>query len=262
MSDVIERTVFPVDELEPHPFNKEIYNRGEISGLVDRIDTHGFKATERPTVLPDGTILSGHRRWRAAVELGFDTLPVEIVDIEDPEEQKRRILLANEYRDKTAGEKIREGDAWEQLEREKAKERKENAGGHTEKLPEGDAGETREKVGEKIGVSGRTYEKGKTVKQEAENGNETAQEQWEQLENGDQSIHGAYQVVKTEDKEELETPDTDFSPEGVEIEPWSTATTRDIEIEHREAESGDVIICVDGEDHEIAESLFESIFKT
>ena len=59
-------------------------------------------------------------------------------------------------------EKIREGKAWEQVEREAAKERKTKAGESnlptTESTSRGNSttskGKTRDKVGEKIGVSG------------------------------------------------------------------------------------------------------------
>ena len=55
------------------------------------------------------------------------------------------------------------------MEREKAKERKRDGGKvkDPENLPEASKGDRRDKVGEKIGVSGRTFEKGKKVKETA-----------------------------------------------------------------------------------------------
>lgn len=199
-----------VDDLSAHEFNREIYNTN-ATDLIERIEENGYQENfGRVTIKPDGTILSGHRRWKAAQACGVDEIPVEIVKPETELEEQRLILLANEYRDKTPAEKIREGEAWERVESEKAKERNSETGGASpEKLPDTDKGETREKVGEKIGVSGRTYEEGKKVKQKAEQGDETAQEQWEKLETGEQSIHGAArEVKKSENKTKEEKPKT------------------------------------------------------
>ena len=204
-----------VDDLQAHEFNREIYNTN-ATDLIDRIEEQGYEDTfGRITIKADGTILSGHRRWKAAQAAGIEELPVEVVEPDGEFEEKRLILLANEYRDKTPAEKIREGEAWEEIEHKKAKERqgertdlKEHSGNSTGKL---DKGEKREKVGEKIGVSGSTYERGKEVKQKAEEGDEKAQEEWEKLESGKQSIHGAHKEVKknenkTDDEPERKDP--------------------------------------------------------
>ena len=113
------------------------------------------------------------------------------------------LLTANEYRDKTPAEIIGEGELWEELERKKAKERKRDGGKvkDPENLPEASKGDRRDKVGEKIGVSGRTFEKGKKVKEKAEEGDDTAKREWEKLETGEQSIHGAYEQVKQAERE-------------------------------------------------------------
>lgn len=200
-----------VDDLQAHEFNREIYNT-DATDLIDRIESEGYEETfGRITIKPDGTILSGHRRWKAAQAAGIDEIPVEVVDPDGEVEEKRLILLANEYRDKTPAEKIREGEAWEEIEHKKAKERqgertdlKEHSGNSTGKL---DKGEKREKVGEKIGVSGSTYERGKQVKKKAEEGDETAQEEWEKLDKGEQSIHGAHRNIKQSENQTDDEPD-------------------------------------------------------
>jgi len=68
-------------------------------------------------------------------------------------------------------------------------------------------------------VSGRTLEKGKKVKEKAEEGDETAQEQWEKLQAGDTSFHRAHkEVEKSEAEKEVEQqksaePQDDDPPE-------------------------------------------------
>ena len=201
-----------VDDLQAHQFNREVYNT-DATDLIDRIESQGYEDTfGRVKIKPDGTILSGHRRWKAAQATGIDEIPVEVVEVDGGLEERRLILLANEYRDKTPAEKIREGEAWEKIESEKATEREQSGG--TVELPEGEKGETREKVGEKIGVSGSTYERGKKVKQKAEEGDETAQKEWEKLESGEQSIHGAHTNVKKSENQTDSEPEKEESTES------------------------------------------------
>jgi ParB family chromosome partitioning protein len=200
-----------VNNLEPHSFNTRIYNV-ETEDLEEKIEQHGFEPIGRLQIKPDGTILSGHRRWEAAKEVGLDEVPVEVVEPESEMEEKRLILLANEYRDKTPAEKIREGEAWEELETAKSKKRNKETGGPSpEKLPDTDKGDTRDKVGEKIGVSGKTYETGKKVKEKADGGDKTAQEQWEKMERGEQSIHGAMKEVKKSENQTDDDPEPEQS---------------------------------------------------
>jgi ParB family chromosome partitioning protein len=215
MSDLIQtHETRHVDDLQAHEFNREIYNTN-ATDLIDRIEEQGYEDTfGRITIKPDGTILSGHRRWKAAQAAGIEELPVEVVEPDGEFEERRLILLANEYRDKTPAEKIREGEAWEEIESEKAKERMSRGGGDEsgkENLPDPESGQSRDKAAEKVGVSGRTYEKGKKVKEKADEGDEKAQEEWEKLESGEQSIHGAHKEVKknentTDDKPEKKDP--------------------------------------------------------
>lgn len=200
-----------VNDLKPHPINREIYADRDNETLVDRIERHGFKDSQRLLVCANGTILSGHRRLDAAKEVGLERVPVEVVDIDpDSDEALLELLTANEYRDKNPAEIVNEGEAWEELEREKAKEREQSGG--KENFPDGDTGQTRDKVGEKVGVSGRTYEKGKTVKEKAKEGDETAQREWEKMQSGDQSIHGAYSEIKKAERESESEPETETPP--------------------------------------------------
>lgn len=194
------------EELTPHPRNEDIYTNDDISKLKAKIDEYGFQEEHRILITPDNEILSGHRRWNAAKELGLDQVPVEVKHVGSEREELLAILLANRYRNKTPAEKINEAEAWAELEKEDAMQRERSGG--VENFPQGSTGKTRDKAAEKVGISGRTYEKGQRVKDAAadpekaeEKGldHDTAKEQWEQMESNEQSIHGAYEASKTDD---------------------------------------------------------------
>jgi len=248
-------------DLEPHQLNREIYTNRDITNLVEKIDEHGFQDEHELLVTPDNKILSGHRRWRSALELGISEVPVRRKDVEG-DDALLTLLLANQYRDKTPAEKIREGQAWESIEREKAKERQshgqtapgKNASGNSTTSEE----PTRQKVGDKIGVSGKTYDKGKQIKEQADSGDETAQEQWEQLETGEQSIHGAYtEVKKAQNRDKTEEP-----PESVVESSWRNADVTETQVQYRQTDTdGAYEIHVDGDDYEITEDLLMALLE-
>jgi len=193
-----------VDNLQPHPFNQEVYSDRTNDQLKQRIAEHGFKDEHRIVITPNGIILSGHRRWRAVKSLGWDTVPVEVVDVDPESDQaKRRILLANQHREKTAAEKLREAEAWEQLESERAQERMENP---RQDFAEGETGRADEKAAKKVGMSRETYRQGKHVKEQADNGDADAQEQWEQMEDGEQAPTAAYQELKQSKQTDTSEP--------------------------------------------------------
>ena len=251
----------PVEELEPHPLNKRIYTNEDIGELKGKIAEHGFHSEHNLIVTPENQILSGHRRWRAAKELEIEQLPVVRVEPDGENDELRRLLLANQYRDKTPAEKIREGKAWEQVEREAAKERKEQATGHQEKFPEAETGQARDKVGEKIGVSGRTYERGKEVKEKADEGDEVAQEQWEKLERGEQSISGAHREVKSSEVKQKRGDSTSKTEDnGSNEKDWRDGTVSKRRIEYA-ANDGHYDVRIGDETYEVKRPLLTALLK-
>lgn len=210
-------------ELRPHPKNDEIYVNDDIGELVERIDEHGFQEEHRILITTDGMVLSGHRRWRAAKELGLEEVPVEVKPIADDQEALLTLLLANEYRNKKPAEEINEGEAWEEIESQAAAEREKDP---VQNFAQGETGTTREKVGEKIGMSGESYRKGRYVKRHRGQF-DVAQEMWEKLESGEESIHGAYTSVRDVVKadEEPDDPDEDAGSEDETTDGESTEST-------------------------------------
>ena len=141
---------------------------GDINSLAESIQAVGL--LHPVVVTPDHRLIAGLRRLKACQSLGWDTVPVRVVDTEE--------LLRAEHdenavrKDFTPSEAVAIGRELEKQEREKAKER-ETAGISQPpepcgNLPQGSPGKTRDKVGRAIGMSGKTYEKAKRVVEAAE----------------------------------------------------------------------------------------------
>jgi ParB family chromosome partitioning protein len=138
---------------------------GDIEGLAKSIAEIGL--LHPLVVVPDGTLIAGLRRLEAMKQLGRTEVPVNVVGaLEDA-----RLALLAERDENTCREDLlpseaaRLGAALEALERPAAKER-EKVGkkvGPSGKFPQGQKGRVRDAVGDALGVSGRTYEKLKEV---------------------------------------------------------------------------------------------------
>jgi len=231
----------PVSELQPHPLNEEVY--GE-----EKIDEKFLKSVKRQGILvplkakKDGTIVSGHRRWRAAKELGIEKVPVDDgFEFDNELEEKEAILDFNEQRDKTFSQKMREAELREEIEREKAKKRqakgKENLP-NVESVPNetnSENGRTDEKVAKDVGFGSKsTYRRAKKVWEKVKEGNETAEKLVGKLDKGKKTVGSAYRKIKhEEEKEELEEEIEELeSPEGkynviVIDPPWPYGTRYD-----------------------------------
>ncbi|MBF8376350.1 ParB N-terminal domain-containing protein [Alicyclobacillus mali] len=83
-----------IHRLKPHPKNPEYYadlDGDKYEELRRSIEAHGIRDPLK--VLPDGTIIAGHQRWRIAKELGLERVPVVIYDI--PEQEAEYLLIAD-----------------------------------------------------------------------------------------------------------------------------------------------------------------------
>jgi ParB family chromosome partitioning protein len=169
-----------VEDLKPHPANQQIYGDAEEPDpeLVDNIRQHGVLQAIL-IVKKTNTIISGNRRWIAAKAAGLKEVPVEY--FEEPRSGPRRkpkeedilevLVHSNKQRVKTNEQIAREGKALLRVEKIRAKRRNKEAAARTnakrqgqepapvETFPQADKGKARDKVGEALGVSGRTAEK-------------------------------------------------------------------------------------------------------
>jgi len=218
--------------LEPHPKNKEIY--GDTGAIDDLDETFKQSVAEKgvlePLVITTGKqIVSGHRRWLAAKAADVDAVPVRYTEFDGELAEREALVEFNRQREKTPGQLVNEFEEMLEIEKQRAKEREKKGGevggegsdNVTQPLEE-ESGRAREKAAEQIGadVSGQTLEKGMEVKEKAEKGDETAQEEWEKLQQGDTSFHRAKKnVEKAEAQQEVEQQrqaDADDDPPVVE----------------------------------------------
>lgn len=154
-----------VADLKPHPKNEEIYGVNEdISDLVEKIKKSGRVHTM--TVNSKGVVLAGHRRLKACIELGIETVNAEIVDFDTPEEEIEFIVLDNHQREKTVEQKAKEARVLKEVESELAEKRKSQNGGdrksekYKSHVPDSahpivdkdNTGKARDKVAKKVGL--------------------------------------------------------------------------------------------------------------
>jgi ParB-like chromosome segregation protein Spo0J/ribosomal protein L21E len=159
-------------DLTPHPRNSSIYGDAEdVNDLVEMIRASGWV---KPLVCtPTGTIISGHRRWKAVLVLGWESVPVEEKEFPDSLAQLEALLLENASRLKTTEQKVREGEAWRELEASIAKIRQTanlKIGNQTpvrENFPTRERGRASDQIADRVGLgSGRTYSKAAAVVRE------------------------------------------------------------------------------------------------
>ena len=103
MSNYIVRV--DLERLKPHPINEEIYsfNSQDHKELKKSITLLGL--LEPIVITNDNLILSGHRRYGAIKELGWEDVDCRLVDVENP---KIFIVEANRQRKKTTQEILNE----------------------------------------------------------------------------------------------------------------------------------------------------------
>jgi ParB-like chromosome segregation protein Spo0J len=200
-------------ELNPHPKNEDIY--GDTEDSSDLNDTFKRSVAEKgvlePLVITEGKqIISGHRRWLAAQDADLGSVPVRFTEFDSELAEREALIEFNRQREKTPGQIVNEFEEMLEIEQDRATQRQSDGGNNEEgreNFPHPVSGKARNKAAEKVNadVSGRTLEKGYTVKKKAEEGDETAQEEWQKLQTGDTSFHRAKKnVEKAEAEQEIE----------------------------------------------------------
>jgi hypothetical protein len=160
-----------LNNLKPNPLNNEIYGEDtpeQFNDLVEKIKNSGY--IKPILITKQYVIVSGHRRFRAATQLGYTEIEYQFVP-DDPQKQLELFLLENYYREKTNEQKTRESNYYFQIESQKSEQRRIQAGNQNlGQSPEVDLnppltekGKTRDIVGEKVGLAGRTLEKSRYV---------------------------------------------------------------------------------------------------
>ena len=102
----------PVDSLNHHPRNVEIYTLSNIKDLVQSIGDVGLLS---PLVIDKkNQVISGNRRLSAIQELGWKTVDVEVVDVND-DEVVPLLIHHNKQRVKSTREILNEYTALEKI---------------------------------------------------------------------------------------------------------------------------------------------------
>ena len=115
-----------VDELTPHPKNEDIYGVGEPDeDIAESVRENGV--LEPLVIKSDKTIISGHRRWRAAREAGIGRVPVRVAEFESELDEREALIEFNRQREKTFSQKMAEADEIREIvSARKERERREN----------------------------------------------------------------------------------------------------------------------------------------
>ena len=158
-----------INKLQPHPYNRLIYGYEENTELLERIKASGW--IKPILITPNNIILSGHKRVDCCKTLYISEIECEMIE-GDPVKYLEIMLSENQYRVKTTFQLLKESEIYRDLEKQKAYQRQKQAekidldNDLQETFPEGrtsEKGQTRDIVAEKIGMSGRTYDKGRKV---------------------------------------------------------------------------------------------------
>jgi len=208
--------------LKPHPLSTRLYgviDPLEISGwqadmpargsVIQRMDTTDLlESIDRCGILmplvinEDGIIISGSRRWKAALQVGLTSVPVEVRSFKNEIEEKQAILDYNQNREKTFSQKMREAELLEEIVGRRAKRRM-LAGRRNPTLIFGEGGsakrhhrETDAIVGAQVRMGKDTLRKGKKIWNKAKQGDWKAAESIEALDEGATSVNAAYTTLR------------------------------------------------------------------
>ncbi len=82
----VQKLVLPISEINRDPKQvRRWFDPEKISSLAQAIRVNGFRGTVWVRYLPDGTpeLVAGERRIRAAIEAGLDSIPVDVLDVDE-----------------------------------------------------------------------------------------------------------------------------------------------------------------------------------
>ncbi len=215
--------------LKPHPLSARLYgviDPLEISGwqadrpargsVIQRMDTTDLlESIDRGGILmplvinEDGIIISGCRRWKAALQVGLTSVPVEVRSFKNEIEEKQAILDYNHNREKTFSQKMREVELLKEIVGKRAKRRMLAGRRDPRRDPTlifGEGGsakrhsrETDAIVGAQVRMGKDNLRKGEKIWNKAKQGNWKAAELIRALDGSATSVHAAYATLKKYD---------------------------------------------------------------
>jgi len=207
-------TMRKTKELKLHKSSLEIYGKNEdVSDLAESIRVNGILVPL--TVKPDGVILSGNRRFRAALEAGLEEIPCVIAEPKTPEEEEIFIIEANRNRKKDVYQLYNEGvrlkAAYAALDGRKSAQKTNYSSDCKKDLPPISANlaeiaqakqpirktcSTSAAIANAIGMKDRTWQRLEHIANLAKMGNETAIELLARIDKEDLSISKAERILR------------------------------------------------------------------
>jgi ParB-like chromosome segregation protein Spo0J len=204
-------SVMEVGKLVAHPLNRKLYgNAPPDLGLLESVRNLGIiepitLITMRsldPAEYADGVgriyVLSGHRRFLAAKQLGLKTIPVRWSDL-DPNDTvavEQHLIESNRQRVKTQEQIGREAKELLRIESGLAKKRQGARTDIVAKLPPSSMGKARDKAAEAVGMGARTADKLIKIIDAADAGDVRARALLDAVNERKQSIDSAYKKLK------------------------------------------------------------------
>lgn len=187
-----------ISELKPHPFNKTIFKDlegEEFEALKEDIKKRGLQII--PDVSEDNVIICGHQRVRACQELGWEEIEVRVKKGTE-DELREHLIKDNVLRRQLNDYEISE--AGRELERIINKRWGGDRTSGTP-VPLEEQGRLRDEVAKTFGISGRTYDRIKEVRDKIDLVNDELREKWEDGKIKANAILGDIKKI------ESETPD-------------------------------------------------------
>jgi hypothetical protein len=223
-------------ELKPHPLNEKIYGDALNPTLVRSIKDFGFHSPI--LIAQDNTILNGHSRCAAALQLKLEKIPMIVSPITHELEKRALVISGNSQRDKSREQKAREYMELKVIEEEKARNRQREAAQRTNLLHQDktendgrsqdsteawkeDTGESRKIAAGKLGISYTTAEESARVVQLIDllsmEGNKDEAENLREILNT-KSVNAAFMVAKPiMDARQQQEPDLGLDPKVFDV---------------------------------------------
>lgn len=97
----MEQLTAHVNQLHPNPWNPNRMNDRQYAAAKESIEAYGFidpiTVRAHPELSGEYQVIDGEHRWKAAQELGIDTVPIVLITVTDQQAKKLTIIL-NETR--------------------------------------------------------------------------------------------------------------------------------------------------------------------
>lgn len=184
--------LIPITKIQVHDRIRKDF--GDIEELAKDIEQNGL--INPPVINKEYTLLAGERRLRACRMLGWEQIPVTMMDTRDAEHELNIEISENDCRkDFSKAERVDYMYRLMRIEKEKARERQGERTDIQQKFAESDKGQARDKTAAAFGVSGETMRKEMQI---LENKDLLTPEDFTDWDEGRLSTNKAFQRVKAE----------------------------------------------------------------